>query len=159
MVSIEAGKVLTVGGKIASHEDCCCGRSCSECIDGKAANQYQVDISGISTGSCNDCDYYNGSYVLDYVSDCNYLYARSPVCTNLGSFTFEINLRFISGELRVALSLVNNSTGVRTQLVGFTNVYGSGNVPCMTLSATSVTRTAEFSICAVTAAACTITTL
>jgi hypothetical protein len=39
--------------------------SCGTCIDGNAPRQYEVTFSGLTNGSCSDCSFLNGTFVLD----------------------------------------------------------------------------------------------
>lgn len=48
--------------------------TCTNCFGNSAANQYQVDLSGIVASTCSGSSSINGTWVLSNISPCNYKY-------------------------------------------------------------------------------------
>lgn len=53
--------ILFNDGKIAHHEDCCCG-----VCEGECAEQYQLILSDVDEVGCDSCLELNKSYILDW---------------------------------------------------------------------------------------------
>lgn len=77
------GLILLDNGRVANHEDCCCG--CEVC-NGTMPAQIQVNFANIADNACDECDaVLNASFVIDIQSpgSCQFLHEEYPfACLN-----------------------------------------------------------------------------
>ncbi len=78
-VQIYNGKVLFVGGKVATHEDCCCGEDCPE--DCSGCSETTIDISGLGISDrppwYPDFSVLNGQIVIPSPPACSWSWYKN----------------------------------------------------------------------------------
>ncbi len=48
---------------------CCAANVCTFCAEGSMSNSYQVDITGVTNGTCSTCTDVNGTWIVDNYGD------------------------------------------------------------------------------------------
>ena len=79
---IQDGKIRVKDGQLViGPDDSCCCSPCAYC-SGTLPMQLQLDVSGVTNGTCGSCTSINGTYVLDYYepNGCYWQYAIGTIC-------------------------------------------------------------------------------
>ncbi len=50
------------------------------CIEGTLPTYFEVTVSGVSNGSCTECDRWNDTFLLEYKGNCIWLYYFADMC-------------------------------------------------------------------------------
>jgi len=94
-IQLYGGKILTADGKIAGHEDCCCGLVCQQCLFCTEQtylpdfNLHLVNWVHNVWDQCATCNLLNDTYVLDQIYDnpssldyccCKYYELPAAIC-------------------------------------------------------------------------------
>jgi hypothetical protein len=144
-VRLREGKYLMVGGKIATHVDCCWCECCGDAIP----EEFDVAISGvqdkwIEVGEywCDCADEINGNYTLTPTANpCEWSYTGVNQFSCFGgtwNYNFLLLLTIVEsgGVVTVTLSLFFG--GVSAEVV-FINTYDADEFSCCGLSAEPMT--------------------
>jgi hypothetical protein len=131
---------------------------CARCLNSASSTQVQVDVSGITNGSCSFCSRANGTFVLTVLpaDKCFWRAAINPgMCNEFGGTV-------------VDFSVVAESPGLHDELLevtwyGSPSYYLESNDPdCMSWSAVALptfTNSTGNAFCTWTGATVTVTTL
>jgi hypothetical protein len=63
--------------------------NCAECSGG-APQQFEVTFTGVTNGTCNDCNNVNGDHVLDHMGGCNWKKDGIQVCSGSEELDLDI---------------------------------------------------------------------
>jgi hypothetical protein len=135
----------------------CCnsGTPCTHCSTGRGPDSYQVDIAGITNGSCGTCTNINASHILANIADCAWAVNINECSGSFGSITAQWG----SGLFGPDDLLVDLDCTALCGQVRWLNTYGSTQ-DCTTVSGLSVTLYANsLTLCGGGSATATITAL
>lgn len=139
--------------KIAMHEDCCCTEACNLCLNNIAPTRFQAAIAGVLNGTCGDCDTYNDTFIVDFVSSipnqCDWRYNFAEVCGDT--------------YIELVIYVVGATTWIRVNFQPTTSLYWAKsfvNPDCMNFNNEELTISAGSPECDPTAiGTCHITSL
>lgn len=67
-VWINEGALVVDENGVVLCDECPCGNPCEGC-DGPGPIQWQVVIAGFTNNTCSDCNDFNGTFILNFVSE------------------------------------------------------------------------------------------
>lgn len=83
--------------------------SCEDCDQGYAAEEYSLEVSGFSVGTCGDCDALNGTFTLTHDTGCTW---RSAEITDICGATVQYRLDVDADDgIRVSLEQIDPASG------------------------------------------------
>ena len=94
----------------------CC--TCTRC-DGGHPQQFSILVSNVTNKGCEDCDDYNGTFVLDYAGTfpsgtCTWVYTfPETVCD---ADIYRLNVGWSDGEGKYFVEVLSNAPGVNNIL-------------------------------------------
>lgn len=91
----------------------CCGGTCANCSTSPTTT-YQIDISGVTNGTCTDCAHVNRSYIVTSTASCTACAVGAPCCQ--WSLSASTTLCGTTGSNTLYLCIIQDSS----------NVFGAG---------------------------------